>query len=215
MMVRYWMTESPVTITDRASLDNLLELFQKRKIRRVPVLKDNKLCGIVSLSDLYRLISPKKTRMAILPEKYKEKLNQHQVSQIMSKDPVSCSPNDYIEDIADIMRRKKIGVLPVVKNEEVVGIITESDIFDAIIKISTGGKGSKRITFKIPTKERTHEFYEIIKLCEEKSVNILTLLSHACGDEGLVLVTLRISGRNSSALVKALWKSHHQVLDVN
>lgn len=215
MMVRYWMTESPTTVTDRASLDNLLDLFHKQHIRRVPVVSNGKLCGIVSLSDLHRLISPKATRLAILPDKYKEKLSHHQVSQIMTKEPLSCSPNDYIEDIADIMRRKKIGALPVVKNDEVVGIITESDIFNALIKISSGGKGSKRISFKIPIKERTHEFYHIMKLCEKYSVNILTLLSHPCEENTTLLITLRISGENSRKLIQALWDSHHQILNVN
>jgi len=214
MLVRYWMAESPITVTPNTSLNVLLDLTHEHKVRRFPVLNEGELCGIVTISDLYRIVSPKAVRAAILPDKYRERLEKHYVFQLMAKKIATCSINDHIEDVAYVMRKKKIGALPVLKNNKLTGIITESDILDAFVKIAAAGKDSKRISLTFPLKEKTKEFYQIVDLCHKYSVDILTLLTHPSEDNTMILMTLRIGGRNASQLVDALWKSHHQILTV-
>ncbi|HFE39682.1 MAG TPA: CBS domain-containing protein [Gammaproteobacteria bacterium] len=214
MIVRYWMTESPVTVTEKTSLDKLLDLIRKHHVRRFPVLVKDKLCGVVSVSDLYRVISPRAVRAADLPQKYRQKLSRHHVAQIMTLNPLVCKPNDHIEDVAFTMRKNKIGALPVLKDGTLVGIISESDILDALIKISAGGKSSKRISLTIQADKKTQEFYQIVHLCEKQKVDILTLLTHPFETDSMILVTLRICGKNAEKLVQDLWKSHHQILSI-
>ncbi len=62
MLVRYWMTESPVVISKNATLLQLLEYSHQYHARRFPVMDDGVLCGVVSISDLYRIISPRAAR---------------------------------------------------------------------------------------------------------------------------------------------------------
>ncbi len=129
--------------------------------------------------------------------------------------PKTCAPNDHLEDVAAIMRKNKIGSLPVVKDDRIVGIITESDIFEALIKITGGTAGlSKRISLKVSPKEKTKQFYEIVNLCENFSMDVLTILTHFCKEDKTILITLRVSGEKLSEFVDALWGSHYQVLTV-
>lgn len=214
MLVRFWMTESPVTIKKNATLFQLLEYTHQYKARRFPVVEHDKLVGIISISDLYRIISPRATRAINLPEKYKAKLAKHHVSQIMISKPISCAPNDNIEDVAAIMRERKIGALPVLKDEKIIGIITESDILQALIKISGGGKFTKRISLVVTSSDKSKEFYAIVRLCEEHQVEVLTILNHPYDEKNKTLITLRISGKNTSILIDKLWQSHHQILSV-
>jgi acetoin utilization protein AcuB len=134
MLVREKMTPDPITITPQTTTAEALTLMRDSHVRRLPVIDKGKLVGIVTDRDLMEVSPSPATSLSIFELNYL--LSKMKVEQIITKQSViSISPNAFLEEAALIMRDNEIGAIPVVENKKVVGIITESNIFDAFIEI--------------------------------------------------------------------------------
>src|SRR4030042_1202248 len=126
MLVQDWMTKNPVAITDETSMMKAIHLMKERRFRRLPVLHQGKLVGMVTDRDL-KEASPSKATTLDVHELY-YLLAELQIKEIMSKNPLSVSPDDTVEHAAQLMLEKTISGLPVVdQGDKLVGIITQSD----------------------------------------------------------------------------------------
>jgi CBS domain-containing protein len=132
--VRDWMTATPVTITPRTSLSEAHRLMKQKKVRRLPVVDDGKLVGIVALSDVLEAEPSGATTLSIYELNYL--LAELKVDKIMKHNVITVKPDATIRDAASIMLEHKIGGLPVLEDGKLVGIITESDIFRMIVRTS-------------------------------------------------------------------------------
>jgi acetoin utilization protein AcuB len=207
------MAQSPIVATEEMNLEEALYVMQKHKIRRLPVVRDeNDLCGIIALSDIYPYVGPHAIAKALLSEEVTEKLRNVHVASVMTKSPLTCHPNATIDEIGVIMRRNKIGAVPVLEGAKLVGIITESDILGALSNITQREPDSKRIFFRIPVVDKVTTFYKIISLCEQNDLDILTILIHPIPEEHSHLVMLRVHGKKVSEFIDELWRSHYDVL---
>lgn len=131
-LVKNCMSHKVVTINNKTRLLEAMLLLMEHEIRRLPVVNDDKLIGIVTYGD-FRDARPSSLKMA---EKWANDFFDMgmPVERIMSRDPVAVRPDDTIEQVARLMREHKISGVPVVDDQKkVVGIITESDLFDLII----------------------------------------------------------------------------------
>jgi acetoin utilization protein AcuB len=213
MFVYFWMAKSPIVATEEMNLEEALYLMQKHKIRRMPVVRDeNDLCGIIVISDIYPFVGPHAMTKALLSKEVTEQLRNVRVASVMTKSPITCSRNATIDEIGVIMRRKKIGAVPVIEGTKVVGIITESDILGALSSIAQIGSDSKRIFFRIPVMEKINTFYKIVSLCEQNELEILTIMIHPIPEEHSRLVMLRVHGKKIPQFIDMLWRHHYEVL---
>jgi len=121
--VRDWMTRNPVTVSPELSIEQVIRLMRAHGIRHVLVTDDERLVGIVSNRDLRRLVvgdgppfSPR------LP-----------AGRIMTESPVTVSPETSLIEAAREMLDRKIGALPVVEENRLIGILTKSDAFEALL----------------------------------------------------------------------------------
>jgi acetoin utilization protein AcuB len=133
-VVRDWMTTSPVTITPKTSLSEAHRLMKQKKVRRLPVVEQGRLVGIVALSDVLEAEPSGATTLSIYELNYL--LAELKVDKIMKHNVITVLPTATIRDAASIMLEHKIGGLPVVEDGKLVGIITESDIFRMIVRTS-------------------------------------------------------------------------------
>ncbi|MCX7923824.1 MAG: CBS domain-containing protein [Clostridia bacterium] len=133
MYVRNRMTANPYVVAPDATVAETLELMRSKKIRRVPVVKSGKLVGIITERQLLEVSPSPATSLSIFEINYL--LSKTKIESLMSKDVVSVTPGTLLEEAALKMREYDIGGLPVVDQEKVVGIITETDIFDSFIEI--------------------------------------------------------------------------------
>ena len=134
--VKDWMSAKVVTISPEQTLPDAHEIMKKRKIRRLPVVENGELAGIITLGDLREAGPSDATSLSIFEMNYL--LARLKVGEIMTRDPLTVSPQTGLTEAAKLMLHHKIGGLPVVEGNKVVGIITESDIFRAYVRLAEG-----------------------------------------------------------------------------
>jgi len=133
MFVRTSMTTNPFTISPDSTIPDAHEIMTKNNVKRLPVVKNGILVGVVSKEDIAQASPSKATSFSVGELTYL--LARTKISQVMKKDPVTIGPDALLEEAAIVMRNNEVGFLPVVQNGRVVGIITESNIFDAFIDL--------------------------------------------------------------------------------
>ncbi|RJQ58166.1 MAG: CBS domain-containing protein [Desulfobacteraceae bacterium] len=133
MKISALMVPNPITVTDKASIGEAIQLMKVKSIRHLPVVSEtNELKGFVTLSDLKQGLIPSMVGDLTLKD-------------LMITDPITVGPNDDVEVAAQLIYKYKIGGMPVVQKGKVVGIITESDILRAFIDMMGILSSSSRI----------------------------------------------------------------------
>lgn len=126
------MTPDPVTVSPTDPIRTAVERMRTRGCRRVPVTEDGKLVGIVSNIDLRRATN---SPLVLRERWYDDFILDHiPVRACMTPNPVTVSPQTLVLDAAKAMRDRKIGGLPVVQEGKLVGIITETDLLNFLIR---------------------------------------------------------------------------------
>lgn len=148
MLVRDYMTLNPTTVEPDTTLDEALGLMRRQRIRRLPVLQEGRLVGIVTWTDLMRASPSSATSLAVW--EIPPVLEKARVLEVMTENPIVVEPGMPVEEAARILRERKIGGLPVVEEGNLVGIVTESDLFDALIYLLGGDIQGIRMTVDLP-----------------------------------------------------------------
>lgn len=131
-LVKDWMTMDPITIPSRGTLPEAYWLMIKNDIRRLPVVDNDILVGIVTLEDLRRVESASTIGIDMI--RISDMLANLPIHQVMVSDPLTVAPTDTLLDAATMMLEHKISAFPVMDGDKLVGIITESDIFRVLIQ---------------------------------------------------------------------------------
>lgn len=132
-LVKSWMTKDVITIGVDTTLPEAHKLMTEHSIRRLPVIENGRLVGIVTRGDVREAEPSDATSLSIWEINYL--LAKLRVEKIMTRQPVTISPEATIGEAAKLMLEKKISGLPVVDNQnQVIGIITESDIFRMVVQ---------------------------------------------------------------------------------
>lgn len=130
--VKDWMTRDPLCVGPDTTLPEAHRLMTERRIRRLPVVENGKLVGIVTRGDIRDARPSSASSLSIWEMNYL--LARLQVGSMMTRDPATICPDATIADAARMLLERKIGGLPVVDDDNhVVGIITESDIFRMVV----------------------------------------------------------------------------------
>ena len=150
MQVEQWMNRDLVSVTPDESFRTAMHLIRQKGIRHLPVVEGKRLVGIVTDRDLRQAAPSGATSLSIHELHYiLEKLT---IREIMTKEVVSVRPDQTVDDAALLLLGHRIGGLPVVREGELVGIITETDILQAFLQLR--GKGPLDIATSIVTIER-------------------------------------------------------------
>ena len=201
MLVKDWMSRDPITITDDTSMMKAIHLMKQNRFRRLPVLQEGRLVGIVSDRDL-KEASPSKATTLDVHELY-YLLAELQVKDIMSRDPVTVSPEDTVEHAAQIMLENTISGLPVVTDQgDVVGILTQSDVFRAFMHITGILQGG--VQFALRLEDRPGLIKEVVDLLRSRGARFVSLLtSYTSAQEGYRDIYLRVKNLSPEAIEAA------------
>lgn len=151
MFVANRMTRNPISVRPEDKVDTAAALLKEHKIRRLPVVDHGRLVGIVTDKDLMRVSPSAATTLS----KYEinSLLAKISIGEIMSDKVISVNESAPIEEAALLMSMNKIGGLPVTSDVgAVVGVITETDIFDALVEIMGLSEGKTRIVVEVENK---------------------------------------------------------------
>lgn len=151
MIISDYMSKNPICVSTDTSVTEARAIMVREKISKLPVLdKNSNLVGIITKNDLAKAAPSAATTLDIYEMGYL--LSKLKVEKVMTKEPVTVSPDEVIEEAARIMADKEIGCLPVVQDDVLVGIITESDIFKQFISMFGARSHGVRVTMEFPDK---------------------------------------------------------------
>jgi len=134
--VAEWMSTPPVVIAPSMSLEAAQRLMQQQHVRRLPVVQDGRLVGIVTWGDLRAAQPSAATTLSVY--EWRALLEQATIAECMTRDPITIAPEATALDAAQQMLEHKIGGLPVLECGRVVGMITESDLFRLLLAEASG-----------------------------------------------------------------------------
>lgn len=132
VIVKEWMTPSVITVGRGTPISEAHRIMKENNIRRLPVVQKNKLVGIVTIGDVREASPSDATTLSIWELNYL--WAQLTVEKVMTSDLISVKPDTAILDAAQLMLEHKVSGLPVVENDTLVGIITESDVFRMLVR---------------------------------------------------------------------------------
>lgn len=214
MFVEKWMTSSPETVDASTAISVVAMEMNRLKFRHFPVTETTRsgshLAGIVSKYDIARGFPSNLNPFSL--EVFEDSVTRP-VSSVMTKKVITTTLDCPIEEAARILRSNRIGALPVLKENKLVGIITESDVFDAFIGITSAKSGGARILVESDTPNSPIPL--ILDLGREHRVDILSVISfHESRLRGLDLTIFRFGNRLPAAFVQSITKAGFRIVSV-
>jgi len=214
MFVEKWMTPDPQTVDPEVSVSFVALEMNRRKFRHFPVAEltgnGKRLVGIVSKYDIARGFPADLNPFSI---EVSEDSVPRPVSSVMSKRVITITPSCPIEDAAKILRSHRIGALPVLRDNRLVGIITESDVFEAFIGMTAAKSGGLRIL--VESGVDFNPIPAVLDLSREHRVEILSLMSfHENRLKGKDLSVFRFARRLPAGFLQEIAKLGFRIVSV-
>jgi len=174
MLVKNWMSTKVVTIDANDAMQDAMRVLKEHGIRMLPVMKKGKLVGIVTDRDLKKASASDATTLEIHELLYL--LTKIKVNDIMTRDPIAVPPDYTVEETARVLLDGKISGAPVVDDYgQVVGIITQTDLFRVLISLTGFGNGGIQFGFQVEDKPGSiKEVVDVIRAFGGRMVSILT-----------------------------------------
>ena len=209
MYVKTRMTTNPYTIAFDAPITEVIELMREKNLKRVPVVHGQRVVGMLTHGDLQKVSPTKATTLSIYELNYL--LAKTKVSDAMTKEVITVSPDALLEEAAVLMRDNKISTLAVVKDSKLVGIITESDIFDALIDLLGFRDVGSRIT--IQAEDVPGVLADIAEIFKDLDSNITHIAAYR-GSTGYSDIVVRTNTINTDDIEKRLAEHGYKIENI-
>lgn len=210
MLVRDYMTQNPITVSPEMSFPEAMSVMRKQKIRRLPVLDHNRLVGIVEEKDMLSNQPSQATTLSI--HEIYGLLEHLHIRQIMSSPVITVEGDCPVEEAARIMVERKIGCLPIMADDQLIGIITETDIFKLLVEVLGGQEPSYRLTVSLP--EKVGELARISSLVAEQGGNVVSVVSSRVLENQSREVMIKVTGISGDKLKEILGQRGVEILDL-
>lgn len=209
MFIKQIMSSVPITISPDAGILEAANLMKEKKIRRLPVVKGDKLVGIITEMDILKVQPSQATTLSVFEVNYL--LTKMRVNDVMTKNPLTVSAEATLEEAALIMRENEVGGLPVLANNKLVGVITESNIFDAFIDLLGLKRAGTRLTIEVI--DRPGILAEIGQITAKHNVNVSSFAAYYPEEKKSVLV-VRLEATQVEEICKDIEKLGHKVTHI-
>jgi len=205
------MTPKIITISPDLPIAEALEQMRHDNVHRYPVVnKKGKMVGIVTHKDLLYASPSSATSLNVWEVTYL--LNQIKVKEVMTKTVITVEEDCAIEDAARLMRDNEIGGLPVMRGDQVVGIITESDLFDIFLELLAAQEEGVRVTLLAPYYKGS--MAQITSAITAKGGLIHSLNAYAAKDPNNWGCVLKVADIGQEELLEAITPHVVEILDV-
>jgi len=197
MILEDIMKQDIVTLSPNNTIEDAITLLTLHKIRHIPIVDDNKkILGIISDRDI-RDASP-----SILIHNEQSDYLKTQLTKIMTRNVITGSPLDFVEEAAAIFYECKISCLPVERQGKLIGIVTETDLLHTLVQLTGAHQPSSHIEVKVPN--RTGMLAEVVNIIKKRNVNITSILVYPDKDENYKILVFRVQTMNPTGLIADL-----------
>jgi acetoin utilization protein AcuB len=173
MFVKNRMTTEVITLNPDQTLLKAMTLIQQKGIRHLPVVQEGKVVGIVTERDVRKAGASDATSLSIFELHYL--IDQIKVSSFMTKKVITVSPDQPIEAAAKLIYDHKIGALPVVDQNQLVGLITSSDILETFIEVLGINEPSVRVELEL--ENRVGALADTTKILKDLGLYLVSLVT--------------------------------------
>lgn len=215
MFVEKWMTPNPFTLPPHTTISAAALEMGKHHFRHLlvaePGTAGKKLLGLLSKYDIarafpdnYNPFSPDATENTV----------PKPISSIMIHNVVTVEPYCAVEEAVRILRTRRINALLVVRNGNLVGIITETDIFDAILDMSGANGSSMRLV--VESDDVKNALASMTQVAEQFQLHMLNALSyHDRESPNKVISVFHFSNKANSSFVQELCRRRFRVVKID
>lgn len=211
MLVEERMTRPVITVRPNTPIQEALRLMRTDHIRRAPVVDEHgRLVGIVSERDLLHASPSEATSLSIWEVHYL--LSQVTVERIMTRKVITVTEDTPIEEAARIMADNKIGGVPVVRGTEVVGIVTETDLFKIFLELLGGREAGLRLSALVV--DQPGEMAKLSSAIYRAGGNILSLVIFLGESTENRMVTAKVAGVDQAMLRKVVEPLVERIVDL-
>jgi len=188
MLVKNWMSKDVITVDVDNSMTHASGLMKENNIRGLPVMKNGELVGVVTDRDLKKASASNATTLDIHELLYL--IDKIKVKEIMTKDPITI-PVDYtVEETAEVLLNNKLSGAPVVNNEgNLVGIITQADIFRVLVSLT--GVREKGLQFGFLLQDLPGSIKGVSDIIRGYDCRVVSIMSTSVNQEGYRHVYIR------------------------
>lgn len=195
MLVRQRMTSNPFTTRPTASVPEARDTMRTQGVRHLPVVEGARVVGVISENDIDAALPSKATTLSVQEATYL--VSKLTVAKVMSRPVLTVSPDALLEEAAVMMRDHKIEMLPVVRDDRLVGVITESDILDSFIDLLGFREHGTRLT--IEARDETGVLSQMTAILASHDANIQHIAVHR-GNLDYSVVIVGINTLNTEAI---------------
>ncbi len=211
MLVKERMSHPVITIHPETLMQESLNMMHKEHIRRLPVVdKRGRLVGIVSESDLLHASPSDATSLSIWEMNYL--ISKVTVDKLMTREVITITDDTPLEDAARIMADKKIGGLPVVRDNKVVGIITETDLFKIFLEMLGATEPGVRLAALVP--DVPEELSQLSKVIYDIGGHIVAMGTFLGESSENREVIMKVYGVDAQSLRDAIEPFVEQIVDI-
>lgn len=209
MSVRDFMSTNLITVTGQTPIFDAIDLMKKHDIHRLPVMENGRMVGLITEGVIQESMPSKATSLSVYEMNYL--INKTKVGDVMLKNVETIDADALLEDAIKVMRTKSVGVLPVLSAGELVGIITNNDIFDAFLKITGYENGGSRVTLKIK-EEHQGILAKIANILAQAQMNIETIVVNRLAKG--IFVEIQLDCKDIEKVKSVLKADEYEIVDV-
>ena len=212
MRVRDFMKTEVITVDVKTPIMAALETMKHNKIKRLPATKKGRFVGLITRAMIRDASPSQATSLSVYELNYL--ISKMEVGDIMVKKPITISPDLPVEEAIWLGKKHGIGAFPVLEKDELVGIITQSDISGVVSDaLGLGERDSKRITIDAAGK-RFGYLKNLIDTLDSHKIPIMSIMSVPKSEKGDWFLILRVKTGDAAVAVEDLKKRGFKVTDV-
>ncbi|MFC0561996.1 acetoin utilization AcuB family protein [Halalkalibacter alkalisediminis] len=205
MIIEHIMKKNVITLTDTSTIKDAMQLLELHQIRHIPIINENQtLVGIVSDSDI-RDASPSIFHFTDHLEDFLKP-----ISTIMKKNVITAHPLDFVEEVSTLFYEHHIGCLPILEDDELVGIVTETDMLHTLVELMGAHQPSSHIEVKV--ENITGKLSDIAAIFKDLKVSITSVLVYPHQDPAYKILVFRVQTIDPRRVVKVIEDNGYDVL---
>jgi acetoin utilization protein AcuB len=205
MIVEKIMNKNFIALTSEDTIKLALNTMKQRRIRHIPIVTDDQsLIGIISERDV------KDASPSIFQLELTEDFLNKPIKSIMTTNVITGHPLDFVEELAAVLIENKIGCLPILQENKLVGMLTETDLLNTFVKLTGADQPASHIEVKVPNKAGM--LAELSSIFQKRKVNISSVLVYPdCNNQYKILV-FRVQTMNVIMIINDLIAEGYDVL---